>query len=152
MNLIVIHICLTFGRVVVAELSFWRTAPPHFNVISATRWQQLSNVFGKRFLFLINGSANKRAEMQRNENGGTRDCLTNKADRFRLEKWVGWWVSEWDRELVRFNHCEKLVAEAVDRSGTQRRGNVRRWKPLPSNWSEGVTVDTSVCATVNCKV
>jgi hypothetical protein len=28
---------------------------------------------------------------------------------------------------------EKLVAEAGDSSGTQRKGNVRRWKPLPSN-------------------
>jgi hypothetical protein len=27
---------------------------------------------------------------------------------------------------------EKLVAEARDSSGTQRKGNVRRWKPLPS--------------------
>jgi hypothetical protein len=40
--------------------------------------------------------------------------------------------------------CEKLVAEAGDHSGNQRKGNVRRWKPLPSNGSEGVTVDTSV--------
>jgi hypothetical protein len=28
---------------------------------------------------------------------------------------------------------EKLVAEAGDSSGTQRKGNVRRWKPLPKN-------------------
>jgi hypothetical protein len=28
---------------------------------------------------------------------------------------------------------EKLVAEATDSSETQRKGNVRRWKPLPSN-------------------
>jgi hypothetical protein len=28
---------------------------------------------------------------------------------------------------------EKLVAEAGDSSGTHRKGNVRRWKPLPSN-------------------
>jgi hypothetical protein len=48
--------------------------------------------------------------------------------------------------------CEKLVAEAGDSSGTQRKGNVRRWKPLPSNGSEDVTVDTSVCVTVKCKV
>jgi hypothetical protein len=41
--------------------------------------------------------------------------------------------------------CEKLVAEAGDRLGTQRKGNVRRWKPLPSNGSEDVTVDTSLC-------
>jgi hypothetical protein len=29
--------------------------------------------------------------------------------------------------------CEKLVAEAEDSSGTQRTGDVRRWKLLPSN-------------------
>jgi hypothetical protein len=40
--------------------------------------------------------------------------------------------------------CEKLVAETGDSSGTQRKGNVCRWKPLPSNGSEDVTVDTSV--------
>jgi hypothetical protein len=51
-----------------------------------------------------------------------------------------------------------LVAEAGDSSGTQMRGNVRRWKPLPSIGSEDVTVDTSVCVCVcvcvivNCKM
>jgi hypothetical protein len=40
---------------------------------------------------------------------------------------------------------EKLVAEAGDRSGTHRKGNVRSWKPIPSNSSEDVTVETSVC-------
>jgi hypothetical protein len=30
---------------------------------------------------------------------------------------------------------EKLVAEAGDISGTQRKGNVLRWKPLPGNGS-----------------
>jgi hypothetical protein len=28
---------------------------------------------------------------------------------------------------------EKLLAEAGESSGTQRKGNVRNWKPLPSN-------------------
>jgi hypothetical protein len=28
---------------------------------------------------------------------------------------------------------EKLAAEAGYNSGTQRKGNVRRWKPLPEN-------------------
>jgi hypothetical protein len=28
---------------------------------------------------------------------------------------------------------EKLIAITEDSSGTQRKGNVRRWKPLPSN-------------------
>jgi hypothetical protein len=38
--------------------------------------------------------------------------------------------------------CEELVAEVGDRSGTQRKGNVRHWKPLPSaTASEDVTVD-----------
>jgi hypothetical protein len=30
-------------------------------------------------------------------------------------------------------YCEKLVAEAGDSSGTQKKGNVRHWKPLPDN-------------------
>jgi hypothetical protein len=29
--------------------------------------------------------------------------------------------------------CEKLVAEATDSLGTQRKGNIHRWKPLLSN-------------------
>jgi hypothetical protein len=40
--------------------------------------------------------------------------------------------------------CEKLVVEAGDSSRIRRKGNVRRWKPLPSNGSEDVTVNTSV--------
>jgi hypothetical protein len=28
---------------------------------------------------------------------------------------------------------EKLVAETRESSGTQRKGNIRRWKPLPRN-------------------
>jgi hypothetical protein len=40
--------------------------------------------------------------------------------------------------------CEKLVAEAGDRLETQRKGNVHRWKPLPSSGNEHVTVDTSM--------
>jgi hypothetical protein len=41
--------------------------------------------------------------------------------------------------------CEKLVAEAGDSSGTQRKGNVPSWKPLRSNGIEDVTANTSVC-------
>jgi hypothetical protein len=41
--------------------------------------------------------------------------------------------------------CKQLVAEARESSGTQRKENVRCWKPLPSNGSEDVTVYTSVC-------
>jgi hypothetical protein len=48
--------------------------------------------------------------------------------------------------------CEKLVAEVGNSSGFQREGNVRRWKPLPSNVSEDATVDTSVRVTVTLKV
>jgi hypothetical protein len=44
--------------------------------------------------------------------------------------------------------CYKLVAEHGDRSGTQRKGNVQLWSPLPSNSSEDVTVDTGVCVCV----
>jgi hypothetical protein len=45
-----------------------------------------------------------------------------------------------------------LVAEARDSSGTHRKENVGRWKPLPSNDSEDVTMDTNLCVTVNCKM
>jgi hypothetical protein len=48
--------------------------------------------------------------------------------------------------------CEKLVAEAGDSSGTQRKGNVRRCSRYQATASEDVTVDTSVCITVNCNV
>jgi hypothetical protein len=38
-------------------------------------------------------------------------------------------------ELVEGCSCEleQLVAEAGDSSGTQRKGNIWYWKPLPSN-------------------
>jgi hypothetical protein len=29
--------------------------------------------------------------------------------------------------------CERLVAENEESSENQRKGNIRRWKPLPSN-------------------
>jgi hypothetical protein len=45
--------------------------------------------------------------------------------------------------------CEVLVAEAMDSSGTQRKRNVRCWKPLPRNGNKHVTVDTSVCVSVS---
>jgi hypothetical protein len=60
------------------------------------------------------------------------------------------------RELMGFSHvsccCYKLVDDAGDSSGTQRKGNIRHWKQLPSNGSEDMTVDTSVSVIVNCKV
>jgi hypothetical protein len=48
--------------------------------------------------------------------------------------------------------CELLLsAMARASSGTQRKRNVRRWRPLPSNGREDVTVDTSMCVIVKCK-
>jgi hypothetical protein len=35
--------------------------------------------------------------------------------------------------------CEKLVAKACDSSGTHRKKDARRWKPLLSKTSEDVT-------------
>jgi hypothetical protein len=46
----------------------------------------------------------------------------------------------------------KLVAEAGDSSGTQRKGSVRGWKLLASGGSEDVTVDTSVHACARARV
>jgi hypothetical protein len=40
------------------------------------------------------------------------------------------WLSQFRVAIVR---SEKLVAEAGDSSGTKRKENIRRWKPLPSN-------------------
>jgi hypothetical protein len=45
--------------------------------------------------------------------------------------------------------CEKLAAEAGVSSGSQREADIRRWKPLPSNGSEDVTVDIIAC---NCEL
>jgi hypothetical protein len=56
-------------------------------------------------------------------------------------------VNEWLRELLRFSRELLLLEagnEAGDYSGTERKGNVRLWKPLPSNGSEHVSVDTGV--------
>jgi hypothetical protein len=44
--------------------------------------------------------------------------------------------------------CEMLVVEDGNSSGTQRKGNLCRWKPLSSNGSEVVTVDNGVCVCV----
>jgi hypothetical protein len=54
-------------------------------------------------------------------------------------------IEDYCRSVVVSCCCEKLVAEAGDSSGTQRKGNFRLWKLLPSNDSEDVTVETSVC-------
>jgi hypothetical protein len=66
-------------------------------------------------------------------------------------------VTEIIRELLRFSHCELLLCEA----GSLRPGIVRepRGKGTPTienhyraTASEEVTVDTSVCVIVKCKV
>jgi hypothetical protein len=44
------------------------------------------------------------------------------------------------------------VAEAGDSSGTQRKGNTRRWKPLPSRAVKTMTENTSLCVIVIRKV
>jgi hypothetical protein len=44
--------------------------------------------------------------------------------------------------------CEKLVAEAGDISGPQKKVNLRRWKPLPSNGSENMYTSLCVCVCV----
>jgi hypothetical protein len=54
--------------------------------------------------------------------------------------------SDFDWEL------QKLVAEARHSSGTHRKGNVRRWKPLLSSAVETVTKNTSLRVLVICKV
>jgi hypothetical protein len=49
--------------------------------------------------------------------------------------------------------CEKLVGEAGESSGTQRKGNFLLWKPLSSNDSEDVAMDTNVfVVAVYCNV
>jgi hypothetical protein len=35
--------------------------------------------------------------------------------------------------IILLERSEKLIAEAGDSSGTQRKGNFRRWKPLQNN-------------------
>jgi hypothetical protein len=53
---------------------------------------------------------------------------------------------------------EEVRRAAKDSFGTHKKGNIHRWKPLPSNGREDMTVDTCVraCVTllliVNCKV
>jgi hypothetical protein len=50
--------------------------------------------------------------------------------------WVGWWVSELDNfwiSAVMSCCCDKLLAKVGDNSGSQKKRNIRRWKPLPGN-------------------
>jgi hypothetical protein len=57
-------------------------------------------------------------------------------------------VRELVTELLMFSRCELFLLEAVakarDSFGTHKKGNFYRWKPLPSNGSKDVTVDTSL--------
>jgi hypothetical protein len=57
-------------------------------------------------------------------------------------RWQGW-LSRLSQLRVAVVRNEKLVAEVGNSSGTQRKGNVRRWKMLPS--SEDRHWDTSLC-------
>jgi hypothetical protein len=45
-------------------------------------------------------------------------------------------ISDW--AMLRYSRCEllllKVIAVAEGSSGTQRKGNARRWKPLPEYW------------------
>jgi hypothetical protein len=69
----------------------------------------------------------------------------------RQLSWISWLMSGWVRELPRFSRCEllwKAVAETGNSSGTQRKWNVRRGKPLPRDGGEDVTMDTNACVCV----
>jgi hypothetical protein len=70
-----------------------------------------------------------------------RDVINRTSGKLQLEKF-------WGSDIVRCC-CEKLMAEAGDISGTQRKGRPPL-KPLPGNGSNNVTVDTSVCVIGNC--
>jgi hypothetical protein len=60
------------------------------------------------------------------------------------------------RELLGFSHCVLLLLEdgswCQGHFGNPEEVEYLPWKPLPSNGSEDVTVDTSVCVIVSCKV
>jgi hypothetical protein len=47
--------------------------------------------------------------------------------------------------------CYMLVSEAGGSAGTQKKGNIRCWKPLPTNGSKEMTVDT-MRVIVNCNM
>jgi hypothetical protein len=71
--------------------------------------------------------------------------LTNSPSRVRVER-------ESAGSQLRSCCCENLVAETWDSSGTQRKRNVRRWKPLPSSALKTVTENTSLCVILIFKV
>lgn len=47
---------------------------------------------------------------------------------------------------------EKLAVEARDSSGTQRKRNHRRWKPLPNSELKTMTVNVYLCVIMICEV
>jgi hypothetical protein len=47
---------------------------------------------------------------------------------------------------------QKLEAEASDSSETRRKGNVCRWKPLPSSTVKTLTEKTTLYVIVICKM
>jgi hypothetical protein len=60
------------------------------------------------------------------------DCVVEGQQQFNLptDRPTCLWPSQFKVEAV---SSEKLVTEAEESSGIQRKRNVRRWKPLPSN-------------------
>jgi hypothetical protein len=74
----------------------------------------------------------------------TASCKVTLTLTFSQLSWVGWLVGWWVTELASQSKncwgsvivsccCEKLVVGTRDSSGTQRKGNIHHWKPLPSN-------------------
>jgi hypothetical protein len=59
---------------------------------------------------------------------------------------------ERERERESAGRQTVAVAEAGDSSGTQRKGNARLWKLLPSSAVKTVTEKTSLCVIVSCKI
>jgi hypothetical protein len=61
-------------------------------------------------------------------------------------------VSQSREGLCNQMRIEKLVAEAMSISRTRKKGNVRCWKPLPSNAVNTMTENIILCVIVFCKV
>jgi hypothetical protein len=70
--------------------------------------------------------------MDLEETGTRNDCAVEGQQQFNLptDRPTYLWLSQFKVAVV---SSEKLVTEAEESSGTQRKGNLRRWKPLPSN-------------------
>jgi hypothetical protein len=73
--------------------------------------------------------------------GPCRDVISRTSE----ESVSQWWFREFVRERLGFSHCELLLWEHGS-WGRRQFGNPEEgWKPLPSNSSEDVIVDTSTC-------